>query len=67
MELPIVRTMEELEKYSKQGYLFVRAVCPKCGKKFTSLIPNARNILKYGCIFCVEDEWEPVVGVKGGE
>lgn len=50
----IVRTLPELEQVKNQG--FVYAICPKCGDGWTSLVNNAREILKKGCLVCVNDD-----------
>jgi hypothetical protein len=64
MGYPEIRTLEELQMYKNE--LFVKAICPKCNEGWTSLIPNAEQILTRGCIICVDgtdDEWTPVMFV----
>ena len=69
--LPIVETLEDLEEAKKEGYIYVRAKCCKCGSLWTSVLPNAYHVITKGCVICTmdtEDEWSPaVVAIRGGD
>lgn len=64
-----VKTIDDLEKAEKSGSIYVSAICPKCGDSWTSLIPNAKNIITKGCLSCVDDNndneksWQPKIGI----
>lgn len=55
-----MKTVKSLTDLEGVQEIYVKAVCPKCKKEFTSLLDNARNILKYGCVLC-SDEWQATV------
>lgn len=62
----IVRTDADIITAEARNYMYVYAICPNCGDGWTSLIPNAKNIIKKGCLGCVGDykeKWIPKIGV----
>lgn len=65
--MDVVKTIQDLEKAEKSGSIYVSAICPKCGDSWTSLIPNAKNIITKGCLGCVDDDneesWKPKIGI----
>ena len=66
LDMPQAKSLEEVDKAEAEGYLYVHAICPKCGEGWTSLTPNARKIIEKGCVVCTmdtDDEWQPKAGV----
>lgn len=49
-----VVAFEQLEDMTSQ--LFVETLCPNCGRILISLVPDARNILVFGCTLCANIE-----------
>lgn len=45
-------SFEQLENMTNN--LFVEAVCPKCERILISLIPQAQNIIVFGCVYCTD-------------
>lgn len=62
---PIVKNLDDLKESLKTDSFYVYAICPKCEEGWTSIYPNAKNIIENGCLCCVEekDEWTPKIGI----
>lgn len=59
---PVVRSLKDMDEAGT--YMYVSAICPKCGHAWTSLRANARQVLEKGCLACADGAWEPTVLVQ---
>lgn len=57
----VVKTMADYEKAAQLQVIYVSCVCPKCNDSWTSLLPNARQILTTGCVACNPVEPEIII------
>jgi len=55
----IVRTKQDITDAKKGNELMVYVICPECYNGSTSVLANAEQTIKKGCLLCAKEKWNP--------